>query len=80
MSTSKYYFNSLDIEELNKGWRFQFIPSKGPFAGQAITRVFVGPTGRKRAISVLQHRYGQEARVLAGRSLDGTSEFGDWDE
>jgi hypothetical protein len=72
------YFSSL--EEMNKGWRLQFIPSKGPFAGQPITRVFVGPTDQERAIVVMQHRYGQESHVLAGKSLDGTSEFGEWDE
>lgn len=80
MTTSKYVWNSLDIEELNKGWRFQLIPSKGPFAGQFITRVFVGPNDRDRAISVVQHRYGQEASVLAGKRLDGSAEFGVWDE
>lgn len=80
MTASNYVWNSLEIAELNKGWRFQFIPSKGPFAGQPITRVFVGPTDRERAIAVLRNRYGAEAHVLAGRSLDGTSEFGDWDE
>jgi hypothetical protein len=72
------YFASL--AELEKGWRFQFIPSKGTFAGQPITRVFVGPIDRERAISTLQHRYGQESHVLAGRRLDGKEEFGDWDE
>jgi hypothetical protein len=73
-----YYFS--DLSELNKGWRFQFIPSQGPFAGQFITRVFVGPTDQERAKSVLHHRYGAESQILAGRSLDGTAEFGVWDE
>lgn len=80
MTTNEYFWNSLDIAELNKGWRLQFIPSHGPFAGQPITRVFVGPTDQDRAIVVMQHRYGAESHVLAGKSLDGTAGFGVWDE
>jgi hypothetical protein len=78
MTNQNPYFASL--AELCKGWRFQFIPSKGPFAGQPLTRVFVGPTDRERAIAVLRNRYGAEAHVLAGQRLDGNEEFGVWDE
>lgn len=62
------------------GWRLQFIPSAGDFAGQVISRVFVVPGGTLGAAKKVCHiRYGEHAHILAGFSLSEDSHFGVWD-
>lgn len=64
-----------------EGWRFQFVPAKGPFAGQPITRTFVVPSGTLGAAKrTCRNRYGEAAYILAGRALHLDSKFGDWDD
>lgn len=64
-----------------RGWRFQFIPSIGSFAGQPITRVFVTITGnRSGAERACRNRYGLAAHILAGAALHSDERFGEFDE
>ena len=63
------------------GWRLQFIPSEGPFAGKPISRVFVtidGGLGRIKEICLI--RYGRSTHILAGAALHTDAKFGDWDD
>lgn len=64
-----------------KGWRFQFIPTAGQFAGQLISRVFVTHDGAQgTAKRVCRARYGDALHILAGAALHTDAKFGDWDE
>lgn len=62
------------------GWRFYFIPVKGPLAGQPIARTFIAGCGdRVDALRLLYRHYGGASQVLAGRSLHNDESFGEWD-
>lgn len=64
-----------------EGWRFQFVPEKGSFAGQPITRTFVVPEGTLGgAKRTCRNRYGESTYILAGRALHNDSKFGELDE
>lgn len=70
----------VEMIEVN-GWRLQFIPSEGDFAGQVISRVFVSKVGRLgEAKRICKARYGADTHILAGAALHYDSKFGVWDE
>jgi len=65
---------------VGQGWRLQFIPSTGPFAGQPITRVFLITGGsRTKAVATCLLRYGVHTHILAGVALHSDERFGKWD-
>lgn len=69
----------VEMIEVN-GWRLQFIPSEGDFAGQPITRVFISKAGRLgEAKRICKARYGADTHILAGAALHYDSKFGVWD-
>lgn len=77
LGTGEDYVILPDIQ----GWRLQFIPSDGPFAGEPISRVFIVPAGRLgEAKRVCRIRYGSATHILAGAALHNDEKFGDWDE
>lgn len=64
-----------------KGWRLQFVPSSGNFAGLRISRVFVTLSGELgQAKAVCRNRYGSGTIIHAGAALHFDSRFGDWHE
>lgn len=62
--------------DLMPGWLLTFIPSKQPFAGQRMTRVFLAGRFRTSAVSQMRKSYGMGTVLIGGVSLVSGDRFG----